>query len=169
MWTSMMGISLQEYTNLCMHTQLLLCDRIGWRRVRINIYTAGFYILLSSETRPSIPVPSQNTTIIFEVIFCGVECFTAIQYNVVILLDALRPQEMAFMRSLDGMAWNRCRSSISRIDSWQVLLLVLYTQNSMGPYIMRGKKSFKFMPGKEWRDACDKNDTVKVSRSLTSH
>ena len=67
------------------------------------------------------------------------ECFTAIQYNVVILLDALRPQEMAFMRSLDGMAWNRCRSSISIMDSWQVLLSVSYTQNSMGFYIMRGK------------------------------
>ena len=35
--------------------------------------------------------------------------------------------------------WNRCRSNISIVDSWQVLLLVSYTQNSMGFYIMRGK------------------------------
>ena len=96
------------------------------------------YILLSSETRPSIPVPSQNTTIIFGVIFGGVECFTAIQYNLVVLLDAILPQGMAFMRSLDGMAWNWCRSNISIVDSWQVLLLVSYTQNSMRFYIMRG-------------------------------
>ena len=67
------------------------------------------------------------------------ECFTAIQYNLVVLLDAILPQGMAFMRSLDGMSWNRCRSNISIVDSWQVLLLVSYTQNSMGFYIMRGK------------------------------